>query len=94
MAKDFTHEPDARRYALRIDDQLVGVLDYAISGNSIALTRSFTQPPFRGNGFASELVEYTVNDIEATTGYRVVPSCWFVGEWFEARPERQGLLSR
>lgn len=94
MAKDFTNEPDARRYALRIGDQLIAVLDYTVSGNAIALTRSFTQPPFRGNGYASELVEYAVNDIEATTKYRVVPSCWFVGEWFEARPQRQGLLSR
>jgi predicted GNAT family acetyltransferase len=94
MAKEFTHEPDARRYVMRIDGQLTCVVDYSINLNSIALTRTYTQPPQRGHGYAAELVEFAINDIESTTPYRVVPSCWYVEEWFGKNPERAELLSR
>jgi len=94
MAHHLAHEPDARRYALRIDDQLVCVVDYAINGNIIALTRTYTLPPRRGHGYAAELVEFAVNDIEATTDYRIVSSCWYVSDWFQAHPERAALLTR
>jgi predicted GNAT family acetyltransferase len=94
MAHEFVHEPDARRYALRIDGQLACIVDYTVNANAIALTRTFTQPPMRGQGLAGELVEFAINDIEATTPYRVVPACWYVSEWFEKHPERAGLLSR
>lgn len=94
MAHNLSHEPDARRYALRIDDQLVCVVDYAINGNIIALTRTYTLPPHRGHGYAAELVEFAVNDIEATTAYRIVSSCWYVSDWFQAHPERAALLTR
>ena len=88
------NEPDARRYALRIDDQLVSVVDYSISDNRIALTRTYTLPPHRGHGYAAEIVEFAVNDIETTTNYRIVSSCWYVGVWFDQHPERDGLLTR
>jgi uncharacterized protein len=94
MSHDFTHEQDAGRYALRFGNQLVCVLDYRINRNAISLTRTYTQPPHRGNGYAAELVDYAVNDIASTTPYRIVPMCWYVGDWFEAHPERSGLLSR
>lgn len=94
MPHEFTHEPDARRYSMRIGGQLVCIVDYAINRNAIALTRTYTQPPQRGHGYAAELVEFAVNDIEATTTYRVVPTCWYVGEWFDRHPERADLLSR
>jgi len=94
MAHEFLHEPDARRYSMRIDGQLVCIVDYAINRNAIALTRTYTQPAHRGNGHAAELVEFAVNDIESTTPYRVVPTCWYVGEWFDKHPDRADLLSR
>jgi predicted GNAT family acetyltransferase len=92
MAHDFDNEPDAHRYTMRIDGDLVGVLDYAINGTVIAITRAYTQPPYRGHGYAADLVEYAVNDIEAAGTHRVVPSCWYVSDWFDAHPERAPLL--
>lgn len=94
MANEFALEPDARRYTMRVDGQLACVLDYSINGNAMALTRTYTQPPLRGHGYAAELVKYAIDDIEATTAYRVVPTCWYVGEWFEKHPERADLLER
>jgi len=94
MSTEFSDEKDAHRYAMHIDGQLVGVLDYSILGGAISLIRAYTVPAFRGRRYAAQLVEYAVDDIEKNTSLRVVPMCWYVAEWFEAHPERSSLLQR
>jgi predicted GNAT family acetyltransferase len=91
---ELVHESDARRYSMRIDGQLVCIVDYSINRNAIALTRTYTQPQYRGNGYEADLVEFAVNDSETTTTYRGVPTCWYVGEWFDKHPSRANLLNR
>ncbi len=93
-AREFANESDAKRYVLRLDGQLVCIVDYAINGNSISLTRTYTQPARRGHGYAAELVEYAVNDIESASTRRIVPMCWYVGEWFDKHADRADLLAR
>ncbi|GAB3030648.1 GNAT family N-acetyltransferase [Parafrigoribacterium mesophilum] len=94
MATECRHEPDNRRYALRIDGELASVVDYSINGKSISFHRTYTSPTHRGKGLAGEIVAFAVNDVEATTDLRVVPMCWYVGDWFERHPERAGMLTR
>ena len=92
--KEFAHEPDASRYTLTVDGQLAALADYAINGNSISFHHTYTQPNYRGKGYAGEVVTYAVDDVEASTDLKIVPMCWYVAEWFEKHPERAGLLSR
>ena len=94
VIKNFSHEPDAWRYALRIGNELVSTVDYSVNGNSIAFTRAYTNPNHRGRGFAADVVEFAVNDVEQSTARRIVPMCWYVGEWFDNHPDRAGLLTR
>jgi predicted GNAT family acetyltransferase len=94
MSTEFSNETDAARYAMRIDGELVGVLDYSILGGAISLTRAFTVPARRGHGLAARLVEFAVNDIEENTSLKVLPMCWYVADWFELHPERAGLLQQ
>ncbi|WP_411700863.1 GNAT family N-acetyltransferase [Conyzicola sp.] len=94
MTRTFANETDANRYALRDGDELLAVLDYSSNGHAISLTRAFTSPAHRGRGLAAEVVEYAVNDIEKTSTLRIVPMCWYVGEWFDTHPERSALLTR
>jgi predicted GNAT family acetyltransferase len=94
VSSEFSHEPDARRYVLRIDGELVAVVDYVVLGKSISFTHTYTAPHRRGHGYAAEVVEFAVNDVEASGDVRIVPMCWYVGEWFEKHPERAGLLTR
>jgi predicted GNAT family acetyltransferase len=94
MTKTLTHETDANRYVLRIDDELVAVADYVINGSSISFNHTFTNPKLRGKGYAAEIVEYAVNDVESTTDLRIIPMCWYVGKWFDEHPERAALLTR
>jgi uncharacterized protein len=92
--KQLAHEPDARRYTLTIDGHLAAVADYAVNGNSISFHHTFTQPHLRGKGYAAEVVEFAIDDVERTSTRRIVPMCWYVAEWFDEHPDRAGLLTR
>ena len=94
MSKELANNTDAGRYTLHIDGGLASAVDYQISGNSISFTRTFTDPKRRGQGLAGEIVEYAVDDVDTNSGYRIVPMCWYVGEWFDKHPERAALLTR
>jgi len=87
-----TDEKDASRYTLHRDGQLVSVLDYRDDGRTIALTRAFTVPTFRGHGYAGVVVEGAVADIIARGDRKVDAVCWYVADWFAAHPEHAGLL--
>ena len=89
---EFADERDASRYTLRRGDQLVSVLDYRDDGRTVALTRAFTIPTFRGSGYAAVLVEGAVDDIAAQGDRRIDAVCWYVADWFDAHPEHVGLL--
>jgi Predicted acetyltransferase len=88
----FTHEPDASRYTLHRGDDLVSVLDYRDDGRTVAMTRAYTVPTFRGHGYAGELVDRAVAELERGGDRRVSPVCWYVADWFSANPSRAGIL--
>ncbi|WOQ70033.1 GNAT family N-acetyltransferase [Microbacterium limosum] len=90
----FEKEPDASRWTLRRGDDLVSVLDYRDDGRTVAMTRAYTVPTFRGHGYAGEVVERAVAELEAAGDRSVSPVCWYVAEWFDAHPERRGILAR
>jgi len=87
-----TDEKDASRYTLTRDGVLVSALDYRDDGSTIALTRAFTIPTFRGHGYAAKVVAGAVADIEGRGDRKVDPVCWYVAEWFEQNPDHAGLL--
>ncbi|MFH8248851.1 GNAT family N-acetyltransferase [Microbacterium sp. B2969] len=88
----FAHEPDASRYTLSKGADLVSVLDYRDDGRSVAMTRAYTVPTFRGHGYAGELVDRAVAQLEASGDRSVVPVCWYVADWFTDHPERASIL--
>ncbi|MFB8146835.1 GNAT family N-acetyltransferase [Microbacterium sp. NPDC056003] len=89
----FTHEPDASRYTLHRGDDLVSVLDYRDDGRTVAMTRAYTVPTFRGHGYAGELVDRAVAELERSGSRTVIPVCWYVADWFAAHPGRSGILA-
>lgn len=88
----FADEPDASRYTLHRGDDLVSVLDYRDDGRTVAMTRAFTIPSFRGHGYAGELVDRAVAVLEKRGDREVIPVCWYVADWFAANPARRGIL--
>lgn len=93
MSFTFANEPDASRYTLHKGDDLVSVLDYRDDGHTVALTRAYTIPTFRGHGYAGELVARAVADIQQRGDRVISPVCWYVADWFAAHPEHSGLLA-
>ncbi|WP_165143344.1 GNAT family N-acetyltransferase [Microbacterium endophyticum] len=89
----FTNERDESRYTLKRGEDLVSVLDYRDDGRTLAMTRAYTIPTFRGQGFAADIVERAVADVEASGDRVVSPVCWYVAEWFESHPDRAGVLT-
>ena len=89
----FAHEADARRYTMRIGHDLVAVVDYAVNGDAISFTRTFTSPPHRGNGYAAQLVKFAVDDVESSSTRHIIPMCWYVSDWFELNTDRKALLA-
>ena len=93
MATEFTHEPDAKRYTMQIDGELVSVLEYQDHGAGTVMHHTVTIPKFRGRGYASQLVEYAVDDVEKAGKGPITATCWYVAEWFDKHPERAVLLA-
>lgn len=93
MSFTFANEPDASRYTLHKGDDLVSVLDYRDDGRTVAMTRAYTVPTFRGHGYAGELVDRAVADLARRGDREVSPVCWYVADWFAAHPERAALLA-
>ncbi|WIE66265.1 GNAT family N-acetyltransferase [Curtobacterium sp. MCLR17_036] len=94
MSHEFRNETDRQRWAMYVDGALVSVLDHRENGDAIAFPHTYTVPAHRGHGYAAALVEHAVAEVETTTTKRIVPMCWFVGEWFDAHPEKAHLLVR
>jgi predicted GNAT family acetyltransferase len=94
VSTEFSHDPDASRYSLRVDGDLVAAVDYVDTPTAVSFNHTFTSPSHRGQGFAGHIVEFAVNDVESSGTKRIVPMCWYVAKWFDSHPERAGLLSR
>lgn len=90
-ASVFTHEPDAHRYTMTVDGRLASVLEYRDQGVGTVFHHTVTVPTFRGRGFAAELVAYAVDDVEARAAGPIIPTCWYVAEWFDRHPERASM---
>ena len=89
----FAHEEKDSRYALYLGDDLVSTLEYQDDGSTVAFTATFTEPAFRGNGYAAELTDRAVAVLEERGDRSVRAVCPFVVDWFELHPDRGGILA-
>jgi predicted GNAT family acetyltransferase len=93
MATEFTHEPDAHRYTMQVDGDLVSVAEYLDHGTGVVMNHTVTIPRFRGRGYADQVVTFAVEDIDRRSAGPISPTCWYVAEWFDRHPERASLLA-
>jgi uncharacterized protein len=94
VSSEFIHDSDAHRYVLKVDGKLVSAADYTVNGDRVSFTHTFTDPMQRGHGYAGQIVEFAVDDVEKRSPEaKIVPMCWYVAKWFDEHPERSGLLA-
>ncbi|MGO2665328.1 GNAT family N-acetyltransferase [Mycetocola reblochoni] len=90
MSTSITHDADAGRFTLLIDDERAGSLDYSRGDGRVAITHTYTDPAFRGRGIAAELA---VRALAEDPGLPIVAACPYVAHWFAQHPERAHLLA-
>lgn len=88
-----THNEGASRYELYVDDELASFAEYRRDDGRLIFHHTETDPQFRGRGLAEKLVRGALDDV-ASSGNKIVASCWFVAEFVESHPEYQPLVWR
>ena len=78
--------PDAQRYELLVDGEVVGELQYRLRGDAIVLVHAEVAPALEGEGLGSKLVAGALSDIRAR-GLRAIPVCPFVRAYLRRHPE-------
>lgn len=94
MTVEVRRDATQNQYTILDDGSPVGFAVYQISGNDIAFTHTEVDPGQQGKGYASILVQHALDDVKATTSYRVVPACSYVAKWVEMHPDYQELTER
>jgi predicted GNAT family acetyltransferase len=80
------HNEAQSRYEVRLDGELAGQAQYRREGSAIRLTHTEVDPRFEGQGLASRLAAFVLDDLKAR-GTKVIPSCKFMAGYI-ARHEK------
>lgn len=88
----FANDTESSRYTLHRGDELVAALDYRDDGTTVAFTATYTEPAFRGHGYAGRLTDRVVAELEASGDRTVRAVCPYVVAWFQRNPDRAGIL--
>ncbi|GAA1447980.1 GNAT family N-acetyltransferase [Leifsonia poae] len=94
MTLTVVNEPDASRYALRRDGDLIGVAEYELRDDAIVFTHTEVDESLREKGLASQLVTEALDDVRANSARRVVVACPYIRHWLTEHPEYGDLLKR
>ncbi len=87
----FVHQIEGNRFEARIDDQVVGTLDYTLTGNRMVIESTETIHDFRGRGIARRLTRFAFDDAR-TRGLVVDPKCPFAKRFVDLHPEYTDVL--
>lgn len=89
---DIRQLTDAHRWEIHEDDQLVGLADYELDGDTVSFTHTETLPGHGGRGVALRLVTAMLDDARAN-GLSVLPYCSYVARVIGEHPaEYLGLV--
>lgn len=91
MQFQVTDNAAATRFEITLNDVPAGHLDYLVTDGVYTLRHTWTDPRQRGNGVATHLVRWALEEIDARGG-SVIPSCSFVQSVIEQHPEYEKLV--
>jgi uncharacterized protein len=80
------NNPEALRYELVADGEVVGRIDYRRSHDAVVLVHTEIVPALEGQGLGARLVAGALEDIRAR-GLRVVAVCPYVRAYMRKHPE-------
>ncbi|MBH0118199.1 GNAT family N-acetyltransferase [Rhodococcus sp. NPDC003382] len=80
------HLPEQSRFALYIGDALAGYADYTQVGDVRDFDHTVTEPEFRGQGVAGDVVRQAL-DATRAEGLKIGTSCSYVAKFVSEHPE-------
>jgi len=84
---------EAGRYELDIDGVTVAHATFhPLDGGVIVIPHTEVDPARRGHGIGAMLVGAVLDDVRRR-GERVVPRCWYVGQYLDEHPEHLDLVA-
>lgn len=83
------HDTARNRFALDIEGETV-FAEYRLAPGTISFLHTLTPPKLRGRGLAGVVVKAAL-DYARAEKLKVVPLCWYVGEYMNTHPEYQHL---
>lgn len=90
---DFVHNRELGRYEAWVDGELAGETDYELDDAVADFNHTGVPPQFGGQGIASALVSFAMDDVRATGEWKVRPTCSYVAGWFAKHPDYADLLT-
>lgn len=95
VGMDVIDRPDQHRYELVDDGRVVGFAEYrsVSGGDTLEFPHTVIDPSERGRGLGEMLVTGAMADVRRK-GATVLPTCWFVAQWFDHHPDDADLLVR
>ena len=80
MRRDVTNNEAAGRYELHVE------------GDTVVFPHTEIDPSRRGQGLGAVLVQGALDDVRPT-GRKIVPACWYVGQFVDENPAYKDLLA-
>jgi predicted GNAT family acetyltransferase len=89
---DVRRNDERNRYEIVVDEQLVGIAEYDVDGDTMVFPHTVINGNMRGQGFGDQLVQAALDDVRAR-GQRVRPLCWFVDQFIREHEEYADLVA-
>lgn len=91
MSVTLRHNQDLSRYEALVDGQVASYASYQLNGDVVAFDHTVTEPEFGGQGLASKVAAFSLEDVRAA-GRKVIPVCSFYVTYLRRYPEEYGDL--
>jgi len=88
---ELADDRDGLQYTARVGGQLVGFAQYQLTDQLVVFTRTETDSSVEGQGVASVLVRFALDDVRAQRTRRVLAVCPFVTAYLQRHPEDADL---
>jgi len=95
MAKtdvEIRNNPGENRYEAWIGDELAGFSTYSLRERIIRFVHTEVGGAFEGQGVASRLARYALDDVRRDGSRKVIAACPFIKSWIKEHPDYQDLL--
>lgn len=89
---EITHLPDRHRF-LAVVDGYDCVLDYRVASSGVLeYYHTYVSPELRGRHIAEQITTFAM-DYARDNGFKVIPTCPYVGRFLGLHPEYQDLVA-